>query len=99
MKALAYLGAFVVVIPLLLLNQGWAVSTLWGWFVAPLGAPAIGIPAAIGIVLTVSIARYKGPKGEKRAQGSIGDAAGNIVSTFIIPPLVVCVGWIVKQFL
>lgn len=98
MKALAYLGAFVVVIPLLL-NQGWAVSTLWGWFVAPLGAPDIGIPAAIGIVLTISIARYTGPKHEKRAQMSIGDAAGNVFSTFIIPPLVVCVGWIVKQFL
>jgi hypothetical protein len=31
--------------------SGYAVSTLWGWFVVPLGAPSIGLFHAIGLVV------------------------------------------------
>ena len=35
--------------PILFFIQGWSISTLWNWFIAPLGTPQIGIATALGI--------------------------------------------------
>jgi hypothetical protein len=34
--------------------NGWALKTLWGWFLVPLGAPALTLLGAIGVAIVVS---------------------------------------------
>ena len=38
-KIIFNLITIFVIAPLLFIEQGWAISTLWSWFVVPLGAP------------------------------------------------------------
>lgn len=37
-------------------------STLWGWFVVPIGVPAIGLAHAFGLSLIVSYFQVRNPK-------------------------------------
>jgi hypothetical protein len=50
--ALSFVGALFV-------YHGWVMSTLWEWFVVPLGAPRIGWAQFVGIVLLVAVVRNK----------------------------------------
>lgn len=79
-------------IPLLFIEQGWAISTLWGWFLVPLGVPAIGIAASIGIAITLSVlvSRYRKTDDD--------DKWGVLLYAFVRPLVLVFIGWIVKQF-
>lgn len=52
-----YPVVFVLLTILVMVYVGWAVSTLWGWLMVPLGLPAIGIAHAAGISLLLGAAR------------------------------------------
>lgn len=93
-KTLIVLLMICVVIPALLMWQGWAVSTLWGWFVVPLGLPAIGIAAAAGLCLVASAIRMRKSKGTQTNSEKYEVFAGLI----LIPPISVLMGWIIKTF-
>ena len=41
--------------PVLIVWRGYALSWLWEWFLVPLGALSVGIPAAVGITLVSSL--------------------------------------------
>jgi uncharacterized membrane protein SpoIIM required for sporulation len=85
--------AFVVaIIGLLLVEQGWAISTLWGWFVVPLGAPAIGIAAAIGLAATVAVIR------PRRSKPSENKGWKEFAIPVMQPLVCVAIGWIAKQY-
>jgi multisubunit Na+/H+ antiporter MnhB subunit len=88
--------ATFVVGPFLFIEQGWAISTLWNWFVAPLGAPQIGIATAIGISLTAAVIRMKGS--EKSPERTRRESIERLVGIFLVPLVGVGLGWIVKQF-
>lgn len=49
-KGLILIGKFVVAVLNLILTM-FTISTLWGWFIVPLGAPVIGWAQAYGIAL------------------------------------------------
>lgn len=49
MPALLIILGFLILIPLTSIYYGWAFSTLWNWFIVPLGVAEIGIAHAIGI--------------------------------------------------
>ena len=49
MPVLIIIAAVIVLIPLMSIYYGWAFSTLWNWFIVPLGVAEIGIAHAIGI--------------------------------------------------
>lgn len=86
-----------ILIPLLLIEQGWAVSTLWLWFITPLGLPAIGIATAIGICITISLIRMR----QHRKDNDDEDADSKferIAYNFVVPLVAVTLGWIVKLF-
>ena len=40
---------------LTIIVRGWCMTKLWLWFVVPLGVPALGILAAIGLTITLSV--------------------------------------------
>ena len=38
--------------------NGYVLTKLWLWFLVPLGVPAIGIAAAMGIIVTVALVHW-----------------------------------------
>lgn len=93
--ALFTLLATLIVGPFIFIEQGWAISVLWNWFVAPLGAPQIGIATAIGISLTVGLIRMKGAKSPERTRR---ESIEHLIGLVLIPLVGVGIGWIVLQF-
>ena len=47
--------AFLALVPPLILWNSWILSVLWGWFVVPLGIPAIGVAHAFGLFILVKL--------------------------------------------
>jgi hypothetical protein len=82
--------------------RGWALSTLWAWFLVPIGAVAINIPTALGIsvivgLFTTHLNNEKVKTGDKR---TIADLTATIVAKSIGGPLVsVLIGWIITLFM
>ena len=101
MKKLFECIAFVVFGIIAGIYSGYALSTMWGWFVAStFGLPALSIPAAIGIMYTVKFATLTKTKNDflaKRIEGR--DAEHLFVSGYVLPTFVLLSGLIVKQFL
>jgi hypothetical protein len=66
--------AFLILcaVPAALLN-GYALATLWQWFVVPLGLPAIGFAHAYGLGQIASLATLNVPPVKDR---DVADAAG-----------------------
>ncbi len=87
MKALGALLVFALTFLVLALYYGLAVMLLWGWFVAPLGFPQIGIAHAYGIFLFTGLFRQYGE--EKK----------NASATFLIPAFAMLLGYIVKAWM
>jgi len=73
--------------------RGWVLFVLWGWFLIPLGLPAIGIAHALGIQCIVSLmSMHSGPKTDKDT--------GEIISISISVSLVwLLMGWIYTLFM
>lgn len=89
-----FVPVFLIIMILLILYLTWAASTLYGWFLVPLGLPAIKFWHMYGIMLFVGVV-FRGnpfiPK--KRAEGlQLWTIAGSPLVTVII-------GWIIKSFL
>ncbi|MBU3577501.1 hypothetical protein [Polynucleobacter sp. UK-Kesae-W10] len=93
-KVLVLAATIFVAIPLMVLWQGWAASTLWLWFAVPLGMPEISIVTAAGLALFLSALKLN------KANKSCGSSSqvDSIAASIIIPPVVVLVGWILKTF-
>lgn len=98
MKILLYVVIMIafsigLLVPAAILN-GWALSTIWGWFVVPtFGVPALSIPTAIGISIVLSLLTHQ-PDLRKEN----GDFSKAFTYLFLRPFLVVGIAWIVKLF-
>jgi hypothetical protein len=82
----------IALIGLLVIQQAWAISVLWGWFLVPLGLPAIGIATAIGISAILSALHQSRKSPGDEGWKSVGKAA-------LKPWFLLAIGWIAKQFL
>lgn len=83
----------IAAIPFVLALHGWAVSTLWGWFVVPLGVPGLSIASALGLVLVCSTLR------PSRSSDNEDRKPGERLTYAVMHPLAgVALGWIVKLF-
>lgn len=99
MGALVLVLAAIVLLPLGIILDGWAISVLWNWFAVPyLHAPAIGIVVAIGLKLTwATFSRvYDGDK--RPAQVKKRDT-WDVVGYALGPLIAVGMGWFVRLFL
>jgi hypothetical protein len=85
-------------IALSIVLRGWTLKVLWSWFVAPVFAlPLLTLAQAtgLGIVVvwaTIHAVPLKGNKDRPRRSQQWW-------MTLCIPPVMVGIGWIVKQFL
>jgi uncharacterized membrane protein SpoIIM required for sporulation len=78
--------------------NGWALSVLWSWFVAPLfELPILSIFSAIGLALVASMVTSRNAGREYKKPG---DALAAVVAQSLITPLItVGLGWVVTQFM
>lgn len=102
-KGLTCLGLLVfgaVAIVTATVMNGWALSVLWGWFVAPLfGLPEISIPAAIGFALVVSMLTHQEMPSDNERSDFTATFAKVIARAIFAPLFAVFVGWIVLSFI
>lgn len=89
-----YLIAIVGIAAGLAVLNGWVLSILWGWFIVPtFAAPALSIPAAMGIAIAVGYMTSSTRGKDDREKWD------KIATPFVHPIVALGVGWIVKQFL
>lgn len=100
MKIVGYIVSWLGVIVLGSLFYGFALATLWGWFLVPaLHAAPISIPQAIGISLVVNMftARTGGSeKKENKEPAEVLLAAA--ISAFLVPLIVLIFGAVIHLF-
>lgn len=80
---------------------GWALSTLWDWFIVPVfGVPVLSVVQAIGISLVVNYF-LSGLKREENGEDESPTTKMIVLSAKAVffPVLYVAVGWIVLQFM
>jgi hypothetical protein len=76
--------------------EAFVLLRLWAWFVVPtFGVPTLTYPIAVGIAATVSLltlrtVRYKGHEVDLVAAWS---------SAFVIPALILAIGWTARLFI
>lgn len=79
--------------------NGYALTILWGWFiVTTFGLPPLSLPAAIGLVLVV--AYLTAHQSEDAPKDDAGDRLiRSLVMIALRPPIILGIGWIVRQFM
>ena len=97
------LVVFVSTVVVLSILRGWVLSILWGWFVVPLGVPALSIPMAIGIAVTISFLIFnpndRDNKMDFSTKSGIDEAVSKMVNAILYPFIALGIGWIVTFFL
>jgi len=100
LACLGLLVAFPLTVIISSIMNGWALSTMWGWFVVPLfHLPELNIPYAIGISMVVGMLVRQASQ-ENKKEKSWSTIVAEIFAYAIFTPLfTVFLGWIVKGFL
>jgi hypothetical protein len=90
----------LLITPVSIALNGWALATLWAWFIAPVFSVSnLSIANAIGIATVVNfiVPKPAKPKSEKeQATGEI--IAQVLIEVFLNPLFAVLFGWIIYQF-
>jgi hypothetical protein len=75
--------------------EAFALKVLWGWFLVPLGLPAIGMAHAVGLALIATLLTHQAPSNmtsDERQSQVIGWGLAT-------PAVALIVGWIAKGFM
>lgn len=81
------------------LLTGWAGMTLWGWFVVPLGLPAIGLWHALGLSLLVQLVTVKRPANRKGDDNDLRYHLGSLFYAVCLPLAALGMGWCANQLM
>jgi membrane protein CcdC involved in cytochrome C biogenesis len=102
-KMLSCVGVLVLIVLALTINvllDGFALATLWGWFVVPVfHVPSLSVIQAIGfgLVMTVLTKQFNESKSEKQ---SSTEAITRIFTYAVgIPLFYLCFGWVIHLFM
>lgn len=91
MAALIAVVFFLVLLPAAAVLDGFALRTLWGWFIVPLGLPGITTAHAIGLAVVASaLIRI-----DTRSDESEGAWWVPLLKILLRPAFAVFFGWIV----
>lgn len=101
-----YILAFVfylgIVMPAAIVWQGYALATMWSWFLVPtFHVQAISIPAAIGISAILGFVAHKvdTSKNENDTRSGGKRAFDMCLLLTLRPAVLLGIGWIVKQWM
>lgn len=81
--------------------EGWVLSILWRWFVAPaLGLPLLTVAQAIGVALVVAFLRDRyEPRPRNQDWGGVArDMAGRLAHAVFACGVLLALGWIVAHW-
>lgn len=93
-KALVAIVAYIAVIPWV----AYVATVMWGWFVVPLGMPAIGKAHAYGLLAIAGLIR-RGESSKKADPAGTRDVIVAIGIAFSTPALVLFVGWLAHKLM
>lgn len=95
---LSFLTSFLlaaVVLALAVLLEGYILSVMWGWFMAPVfSLPRLGIAPAIGIALVINFLTHQHVPSDKKVD--LGEVLWRI---FFTPFSALFIGYIVHSFM
>ncbi len=77
----------IVLVPFHLIWEALVIKVLWGWFVIPLGVPAIGLAQAGGLSVLVTLAAVRSVQ-SPRAKEDI------VAEMFLMPLVALAFGWV-----
>lgn len=80
--------------------NGWALMTLWGWFIVPVfELPSLTIVQAIGVAMVISfLTKHTIPSMQQKR--STSEAISFLIgSSFLLPAVTVAVGFVVHLFM
>lgn len=103
LESLGKVFVTLLVLPLSIFMRGWAISTLWNWFVAPpFDAPRLTVIMAVGLSMAMSLFTTDFNKLINDASKDESDWGTNLVKSVVIAlvcyPIVVGFGWVVHLF-
>lgn len=76
---------------------GYVASTLWNWFIVPLGVPAITYLHAVGISTVINaFLGSRGYSAPKDSEAAISEADLGLLYASVAPLLLLILGWLVK---
>lgn len=89
----------VGIVTVSIIVNGWAISTLWGWFVAPVFAlPYLSIAQAIGLACMVGL--FTNSEFQTDKSKDLIDSLSFLVGRALLAPVfIVGIGWIVRLFI
>ena len=89
-------AAILIIIGLLFIAipyYGWAIATLWEWFVVPLGMPSLSWPHAYGLSVLIGFVTIITPHETK------GETLRQLILFFLKPVAAVFFGWVARFFM
>lgn len=90
----------VLALPFTIAVRGWALASLWLWFVVPLGVPNISTVHAYGLSVLISLFGSSFAKPEStQVKSRESVIIGHLITAFATPMFAVGMGWIVKQWM
>lgn len=80
--------------------NGWALMTLWGWFIVPIfGLPSLTIVQAIGVAMVISFLTKRHDLSEQKKRSTSETISFLIGASFLLPAITVAIGFIIHQFM
>jgi len=97
LKAIIKLLVAIIMIPVSTVINGWVLSILWGWFIVPaFNQPSLSVIAAVGVSITIRFVTYQISDIKTEYQKDAHELFG---MSFIMPFIILFIGWLVTLFL
>jgi len=102
MEAFGKIIAIIVLTILSIFVGAWAFSTLWSWFIVPIGLPAIGYAHAYGLMIVTSFLKMR-PKdfdtSDNKERKSFGEHVTRLFMYIFFYLVAVGMGWLTLLFM
>jgi hypothetical protein len=103
LKVLGCVAAFAYIPMLILLSaftHGWALTTLWRWFIVPtFGAFPLTYLQAVGLIMVVRLMTYRASDSKENDRGLGHTIAKATINAILIPLFSVGSAWLIMQFM
>lgn len=101
-SCLGMVVSFLVVAVLSIVMNGWAISTLWNWFVPSIfGLTTLTMGKALGLSLVAQVftgRMYSDTKSEESSDSFTATIFKSLLKVIFVPTMTVFFGWIILQF-
>lgn len=98
MEAFYKIIVILVLTVLSVLAGAWALSTLWAWFIVPIGFPAIGWAHAYGIMMLLNLFKLKASDFDTKIDTGFEESIKRLLFFILTYTIAVGFGWITLLF-